>query len=50
MVGHRSGNGEVNHQGHNASRCMDSGQTGGKKVLDMKKSVEVSDIKLPDLL
>ena len=39
----------MNHQGHNASRCMDNGQASGKKVLNKKKSVEVSDIELPHL-
>ena len=49
VVGHRSGNSEVNHQGHNASRCMDNGQASGKKVSNKKKSVEVSDVELPHL-
>ena len=49
MVGHRSGNSEVNHQVHNASRCMDNGQARGKKVLNKKESVEVSNVELPHL-
>ena len=39
----------MNHQGHNTSRCLDNGQANGKKVLNEKKSVEVSNVEPPHL-